>query len=136
MNQSPLPFDKSANLVEASLTLEREILGSSILDMTGHQAGTMVAMLKPEDFVSSLNRAVYQAIKALLGRGVTVLDYNLVIAQLQMDGVFNGYENCVIYLVSLGDYMKLSNRLLLVRVQELQRVAAARKRMEKAVSRG
>lgn len=106
---------------------ERAALGAAILDSTAKQAGILIAMLGEDDFVASLNRACFVAIRRLVGRGIFPLEYVSVTAELQDMGVFERYANGLLYVTSLGEGVNLAYQMT-KRVKEIQDAARRRNR--------
>lgn len=120
----------TAHRHEAQLSRERAALGAAILDVTGKQAGMLVAMLREDDFASSLNRSCFVAMRRLIGRNVIPLDYNCVVSELQDLGIFEQYENGIAYVAGLGDGI-VTAQPMLRRLTELREVVRRRKLAER-----
>jgi hypothetical protein len=105
--------------LEATLTAERSALGACILDMSGRQARILTEFVGERDWISSLNRAVFVAIRSLVARDCLPLDYNNIIGELQRTGVFEQYASGWRLISSLGEGIVLSKPMT-KRINELR----------------
>lgn len=121
---------RSTAQLEATFTTEKDCLGAAILERSGRQARILVTTLREDDFLSSLHRGVFRAIKQLVRRDDLPLSYNSIIAQLQMTGVFESYSNCYSYIAGLAEGCVLS-RPMTKRTQLLRQLAAERRQAKK-----
>jgi len=112
--------------VDAILTLERGALGAAMLDANGKQAGILVATLREDDFLSSIHRAVFVAIKRLVGSNDLPLEYLSVISELQRMGVLEGFSNGWSLVSSLGEGVVLT-RDMYRRTKQLRDLSTRRK---------
>jgi DnaB helicase-like protein len=113
-------YERARNRVD---TLERFRLAEAIVDQRGWTAGELVATFAESDFQSPLHRAVYKAIRALIGRGGRDLDVGLVVAEMQSQGTFEQFANAMSYVCSLteGSVPVSSRESRAFRLQEMKR---------------
>lgn len=104
-------------------TLERYRLGDAITDPTGYMAADLTVAFQAEWFRNPLHRAVFRAIKALVGRGARDLDEGLVIAELQHQGTYEQFANAASYICSITDgaVPPPSRQSRLFRLEEMRR---------------
>jgi hypothetical protein len=79
------------NEQEADVIRERAALGAAILDSSGKQGQVLRTMLHPRYFISMFHQQVFAALCRLADRGLAIVDYSIVIAELLDMGVFQQY---------------------------------------------
>ncbi len=94
--------------IEVPLAYERGVVAAAILDPTGRQAKILCQHVHSAEWVSSLHRAVFQAINALVERDQLPLEYNSVIAEMMRQGTFQSYTNGYSFVSSLGEGIVLA----------------------------
>jgi hypothetical protein len=112
--------------LEAILTLERGALGASILDVSGRQAAILCEFVSENDWVSSLHRSVFRAIRSLLAQNSVPLDYCAICTELIKQGVYQSYANCASLIAKLGEDIRLA-RPMTRRIADLRGLWKSRK---------
>jgi replicative DNA helicase len=92
---------------DAAIARERGALGAAIVDGSGRQLAIMLALLRPEHFLSPFHRHIYRALGRLYQRyqanGPTPVDYVTLAAELMDMEVFQQYANAYASVTELGD---------------------------------
>jgi len=120
------PLLPPAESIETLLAVERAALGAAILDVTGRQAGILAEFVEADNWVSSLNRSIFDAIRHRVAADQLPLDYSGLAAELLNMGVFQHYERVYSYLSSLGEGVILA-RPMTSRIAELRGLWRKRK---------
>ena len=94
---------------------------------SGHSRGgsgrAVTVAFRPEWFRSPLHRAVFRAIKALVGRGARDLDVGMVIAELQSQGTFNEFTGAYtsVCVLTEGSVPPPSRQSRMFRLEEMRK---------------
>jgi replicative DNA helicase len=118
---------KQCEPLEATLARERSLLGLSIVDRSGKSAGIMLAYLDEQDFVAALHKAVYRAVRCLIGRNEP-LCYNSICIEMICQRTFEMFENARNLIASLGEGICAAYPM--TRLAKAVRQAAAERRRE------